>query len=161
MDRALHALAHHWEVYQAMTYDSEGRVVRDPDAPVAAAPGPVNVNESGSGYVAPGYVDTGPTPVTIARRVVDTLFGILELLLIVRILLLALGANAGNALVDTIYNITDPFVQPFIGVFNINHVSPTGNSVIDVAAIVAMVGYAILALIIDAILRIADRRAAA
>jgi len=137
-----------------MTYDTQGRVVRDPDAPV-------NVNEGGPGYVAPAYVATGPTPVTIARRVVDTLFGILELLLIIRILLLALGANSGNALVDGIYNITDPFVAPFIGVFNINHVYPTGTSVIDVAAIVAMVGYAILALIIDSILRIADRRAVA
>ena len=137
-----------------MTYDTQGRVVRDPDAPV-------NVNEGGSGYVAPAYVATGPTPVTIARRVVDTLFGILELLLIIRILLLALGANSGNALVDGIYNITDPFVAPFIGVFNINHVYPTGTSVIDVAAIVAMVGYAILALIIDSILRIDDRRAVA
>jgi len=137
-----------------MTYDTQGRVVRDPDAPV-------NVNSSNAGYVEPAYVAAGPTPVTIARRVVDTLFGILELLLIIRILLLALGANSGNALVDGVYNITDPFVAPFIGVFNINHVHPVGSSVIDVAAIVAMVGYAILALIIDAILRIADRRAVA
>ena len=137
-----------------MTNDTEGRVVRDPDAPV-------NVNSSAPGYAAPASVDRGPSPVTIARRVIDTLFGILELLLIVRILLLALGANSGNGLVDTIYNITDPFVAPFIGVFNINHVHPVGSSVIDVAAIVALVGYAILAIIIDAILRIADRRAVA
>jgi YGGT family len=128
--------------------------VRDPNA----APGPVNVNDPG--YNGPAYV-AGPTPVTIARRLVDTLFGILELLLVLRILLLALGANSGNALVDGIYNITEPFVAPFIGVFNINHVHPMGSSVIDVAAIVAMVGWAILALIIDAILRVADRRAAA
>jgi hypothetical protein len=128
--------------------------VRDPNA----APGPVNVNDPG--YSGPAYV-AGPTPVTIARRLIDTLFGILELLLVLRVLLLALGANSGNALVDGIYNITDPFVMPFIGVFNINHVHPVGSSVIDVAAIVAMVGWAILALIIDAILRVADRRYAA
>ena len=128
--------------------------VRDPNA----APGPVNVNEAG--YSGPAYV-AGPTPVTIARRIVDTLFGILELLLVIRILLLALAANSGNALVDGIYSITDPFVVPFIGVFNINHVHPVGASVIDVAAIVAMVGWAVLALIIDAILRVADRRYAA
>jgi hypothetical protein len=132
--------------------------VRDPNEPA----GPVNVNQSNPGYVAPAaVVAPGPTPVTIARRVVDTLFGILELLLVIRILLLALGANVGNGLVDAIYNITDPFVVPFIGVFSINHVHPTGNSVIDVAAIVAMVGWAILALIIDAILRVADNRSAA
>jgi YGGT family len=128
--------------------------VRDPNTP----PGPVNVNDPG--YSGPAYV-AGPTPVTIARRLIDTLFGILELLLVVRILLLALGANTGNALVDGIYTITDPFVLPFVGVFSINHVHPVGQSVIDVAAIVAMVGWAILALIIDAILRVADRRYAA
>lgn len=145
-----------------MTYDNEGRVVRDPEAPVVApAPGPVNVNESSSGYVSPAYVSGGPTPVTTARRVIATLFGILELLLVLRVLLLALGANSGNALVDGIYNVSDPFVAPFIGVFNINHVHPVGSSTIDIAAIVAIVGYAILALIIDAILRVADRRAVA
>ena len=131
--------------------------VRDPNQPA----GPVNVNENAPGYATTGPVVAGPTPVTVARRVVDTLFGILELLLVIRILLLALGANTGNALVDGIYNITDPFVVPFIGVFNINHVHPTGNSVIDIAALVAMVGWAILALIVDAILRVADNRYAA
>jgi hypothetical protein len=131
--------------------------VRDPNQPA----GPVNVNENVPGYAGTGPVATGPTPVTIARRVVDTLFGIIELLLVIRILLLALGANAGNALVDGIYGITEPFVAPFIGVFSINHVQPTGNSVIDVAAIVAMVGWAVLALIVDAILRVADNRYAA
>lgn len=131
--------------------------VRDPNQPA----GPVNVNENVPGYAGTGPVVTGPTPVTIARRVVDTLFGIIELLLVIRILLLALGANAGNALVDGIYGITEPFVAPFIGVFSINHVQPTGSSVIDVAAIVAMVGWAVLALIVDAILRVADNRYAA
>jgi hypothetical protein len=131
--------------------------VRDPNQPA----GPVNVNANVPGSAGTGPVVAGPTPVTIARRVVDTLFGIIELLLVIRILLLALGANAGNALVDGIYGITEPFVAPFIGVFSINHVQPTGNSVIDVAAIVAMVGWAVLALIVDAILRVADNRYAA
>ena len=125
--------------------------VRDPNQPA----GPVNVNEPG--YTTP-VVAPAPTPVTIARRVIDSLFGIIELLLVLRILLLALGANSGNALVDGIYNITQPLVVPFVGVFNINQVHPMGSSVIDVAAIVAMVGWAILALIIDAILRVADNR---
>src|SRR5437016_5538471 len=73
-DRAFHAWRHHWEVRIVMTYDTQGRAVRDPDAPV-------NINERGPGtpgYVAPAYVTPAPTPVTIARRVVDTLFGILE-----------------------------------------------------------------------------------
>jgi hypothetical protein len=130
--------------------------VRDPNQPAA----PVNVNDPAYNS-SPTYVNPGPTPLTVVRRAIATLFGILEVLLALRILLLALGANAGNVLVDGIYNITDPFVVPFIGVFNINHVHPTGNSVIDVAAIVAIVGWGILAIIIDAVLRIGDRRYAA
>ena len=37
-------------------------------------------------------------------------FGILIVLIAVRFLLLALGANAGNALVDGTYGISEPFV---------------------------------------------------
>ena len=117
-----------------------------------------NVNAPGPGYSEPAYVPAAPGPITVARRVVDTVFGIIEVLLILRVILLALGANSGNGLVDGIYNITEPLVAPFIGVFNINHVHPTGNSVIDVAALVAIVGWFLIGLLIDAILRVADRR---
>lgn len=117
-----------------------------------------NVNTPGPGYGEPAYVPAAPGPITVARRVVDTIFGIIEVLLVLRVILLALGANSGNALVDGIYNLTEPLVAPFIGVFSINHVHPTGNSVIDVAALVAIVGWFLIGLLIDAILRVADRR---
>lgn len=145
-----------------MTYDDRTVVrEREVEPPPAASPaGQVNVNSS-PGY-APAYTPvvttTAPGPLTMVRRIVALLFGILEVLLALRVILLALGANSGNALVDGIYNVTEPFVAPFIGVFNINHVSPTGTSVIDIAALVAIVGYALLAVLVDSILRIADRR---
>jgi uncharacterized protein YggT (Ycf19 family) len=75
----------------------------------------------------------------------------------IRFLLLALGANAGNALVDFFYNLSEPFVGVFRGVFNFDQISPVGRSVIDVAALVAIVGYALLAVLIIAILRLGDR----
>jgi hypothetical protein len=137
-----------------MTYDNQGPVV-----PERRVPPETVVNQNDPAYVQPAaVVDTGPGPVTIARRVLATIFGIIEVLLVLRFVLLALGANSGNALVDGIYNITEPFVAPFIGVFSINHVHPTGSSTIDVAALVALVGWALIWLLIDAILRIADRR---
>lgn len=137
-----------------MTYDPQGPVVPERRVPPETV---VNTNEPA--YVQPAaVVATGPGPLTIARRALDTIFGIIEILLLLRILLLALGANSGNALVDGIYNITEPLVAPFIGVFNINHVHPTGSSTIDIAAIVAVVGWALIGLLIDAIFRIADRR---
>ena len=104
-----------------------------------------------------GRPSTSPGPLTYARRVVALLFGILVILIALRFLLLALAANTGNALVDFIYNATEPFVGVFRGVFSLDHFSPIGRSEIDVAALVAIVGYALLALLIVAILRLGDR----
>jgi hypothetical protein len=113
----------------------------------------VNVNASGTASRAPG-------PLSYARRVVALLFGILIVVIAVRFLLLALGANAGNGLVDFVYGVSEPFVDVFRGVFSFDHMSPIGESVIDVAALVAIVGYALLAILIIAILRLGDRERA-
>ncbi len=110
----------------------------------------VNVNTGGT-------VSSSPGPLAYARRVVALLFGILVIVIGLRFLLLALAANAGNALVDFIYNASEPFVGVFRGVFSLEHFSPIGRSEIDVAALVAIVGYALLALLIIAVLRLGDR----
>ena len=125
------------------------RVVERPVQP-ASYGGQVNV---GSG----GYVSTTPGPLYYARRVVSLLFGILVVLMGLRIFLLLFGANAGNAIVDAIYGVTEPFVAPFRGVFAIDVVSPVGSSVFDVAAVVALVGWSLIWLLIMAILSLADR----
>jgi len=138
--------------YEDRTVVRDRQVVREEPAPPA---GQVNVNSN------PGYATTAPAPgpLTVVRRIVALLFGILEVLLALRIILLALGANSGNGIVDGIYNVTEPFVAPFIGIFNINHATLNGASVIDIAAIVAVFGYALLAILVDSVLRIADRPA--
>ncbi len=110
----------------------------------------VNVNAGATASSSPG-------PLAYARRVVALLFGILVILIGLRFLLLALAANSGNALVDFIYNVSEPFVAVFRGVFTLEHFSPVGQSVIDVAALVAIVGYALLAVLIIAVLRLGDR----
>ncbi len=122
-----------------------------PVEPAYTPGGQVNVNSDR------GYVATGPGPLYYARRVVALLFGILFVLLILRIVLLLLGANAGNGLVDGIYNVSDPFVAPFRGVFTLGTIRPVGRSVFDVAALVALIGYALIELLILAILRLGDR----
>lgn len=115
----------------------------------------VNVNADGRR----GYVERGPTALTTARRVLGLIFGVIIALIGLRILLLALGANEGNALVDGIYGITEPLVAPFRGVFSFDEVRPTGRSVLDIAAVVAIIGWSLIALLIIAILRIPDRPA--
>ena len=142
-----------------MTYrndDNDDTVVEETHEERRPAPGAsgdqVNVNAgSRTTYAEPN------DPLAVVRRVLGLIFGIILALIALRILLLALGANEGNALVDGIYGITEPLVAPFRGVFSMDEVRPTGNSVFDIAAVVAIVGWSLLWLLITAILRIAAR----
>lgn len=127
------------------------------ERPVATPPASSNVNVTNDRG---GYVATGPSPLYYARRVIALLFGILFALLILRIVLLALGANEGNGIVDFIYGASEPFVAPFRGVFSMDEIRPVGRSVFDLAALVALIGYALIELLILAVLRIGDRSTA-
>jgi len=144
-------------VVERQTYVERDRVV-DPGyvPPAQPAGSQVNVN-SGS----PAYVDSGPGPLYYARRVVTLLFGILAVLIGLRILLLLLVANQTNSIVDFVYNITEPFVAPFRGIFQFDAVTPGGGSVFDIAALVALIGWLLIYVLIMAILRLGDRARAA
>jgi len=129
------------------------RPVADPGyVPPAAGAGQVNVSNSG-----PGYVATTPGPLYYARRVVSLLFGVLAVLIGLRILLLLFVANQQNSVVDFVYGVTEPFVAPFRGIFQFDAVTPGGGSVFDIAALVALIGWLLIYLLIMAILRLGDR----
>ena len=85
---------------------------------------------------------------TLASRIVTFAFGVLQALLILRIILLLLVANPGNDIVSFILGVTDPFVEPFIGMFDLNRVTADSGQVLDVAAIVALIGWTLLEAII-------------
>jgi uncharacterized protein YggT (Ycf19 family) len=123
---------------------------RDPY--VAPAPAASSVRTTDT-YVAPG-----PGGATYATRVITFLFGILQALLILRIILLLLVANRGNDIVQFILNITQPFVDPFIGMFSLNRVTADQGSVLDVAAIVALIGWTLIEMLILAAIRLFSRR---
>lgn len=127
------------------------RVVERPE-PVAPASSNVNVAGGSRGYVAAGL-----GPLYYVRRVVSLLFGILAVLIALRIVLLLLVANQTNGLVDFIYNVTEPFVAPFRGIFNFDLVSPGGGSTLDIGALVALVGWALIYMLIMAVLSLGDR----
>jgi len=129
-----------------------------PQQPAAYPPPPAatsNVNVSDTGT---GYVSTGPGALYYARRIVSLLFGILFVLLGVRIVLLLLVADPGNDIVDFVYSVTEPFVAPFRGIFQFDQVM-SGDATLDIAAIVALIGWLLIYLLIMAILRIGDRTA--
>ncbi len=142
-------------VVERETYVERERPVESAPRYTEPAGSQVNVN-SGT-----AYADTSPGPLYYARRVISLLFGILAVLIGLRILLLLFVANESNAIVDFIYDITEPFVAPFRGIFNFDQVSPGGGSVLDVAAIVALIGWLLIYVLLMAILRLGDRDRAA
>ena len=119
---------------------------------------PVNINAPVNSYGQPVAVAT--SPLTPVRRAIWLIFGVIIALIGIRILFLVLGANEGNGIVDAIYGITEPFVAPFRGIFSIEQIRPAGKSVFDVAAVVAIIGWLLVAALINAILRIPDRTTA-
>ena len=142
-------------VVERQTYVERERPVNTGYVPPATS----NVNVGGGG--GPAYVETGPGPLYYARRVVSLLFGILAVLIGLRILLLLLVANQQNSIVDFVYNVTEPFVAPFRGIFSLDTVSPGGGSVLDIGAVVALIGWLLIYLLIMAILRLGDRNSVA
>ena len=100
----------------------------------------------------------GPGPVTLASRIVTFAFGVLQALLVLRIILLLLVANQANDVVSFVLGVTDPFVEPFRGMFSLDRVTADQGSVLDIAAIVALVGWTLVELLVLAAIRIFDRR---
>ncbi len=135
---------------ESTTVDPAAPTYTEPGAPAAAS----SVRTTERAYVAPG-----PGGLTTAARVVTFLFGILQAALILRIILLLLVANTDNDVVSLILNITDPFVEPFRGMFSIDRVT-AGESKFDVAALVALIGWTLVEALILAALRIFSRRPA-
>lgn len=87
--------------------------------------------------------DVSPSGGEMLRRLVVLIFGIIQVLIVLRIVLLLLNAREGNDLVRFILDLSQVFVAPFIGIFN-NDALRANGSVLDIAAIAALVGWTIL-----------------
>ena len=116
-----------------MTY--ERRVVRRTDDPVSYAE-PNNEVVSSTTVVSPSGGELG-------RRLVVLVFGIIQLLIALRVVLLLLDARQANDIVRFILDASQVFVAPFGGIFNVDALRANG-SVLDVAAIAALIGWTVL-----------------
>jgi hypothetical protein len=123
---------------------------RDPVAPAPYAGERVRTTETS--------IRKGPTGGEVIRRFVMLLFGILQALLIIRIILLLLIANRGNDVVALILGITNPFVEPFIGMFKLSRVTADSGAMLDIAAIVALIGWTLVEALVIALLSLGARR---
>ena len=77
-----------------------------------------------------------------ATQLIWLLFGILEVLIALRIALMLIGANPGSPIVALIYGFTYLFLFPFNGLV----ASPTaGNMVLELSSMFAMLFYGLIA----------------
>jgi hypothetical protein len=100
---------------------------------------------------------TGPGGAEMARRVAVLVFGLIQIVIGARILLLLLDAREANALVSAVLTISQVFVAPFEGMLRTNSLNASGSA-LDVTAIVAFVGWTLLELIVLWIIGIFGRR---
>jgi hypothetical protein len=119
----------------------------------------VTVTNSPSGNVQTQTVTTSGSSlseffVSKTNQVIFVLVGILDLLLLLRVIFLLLGANQVG-IVNFILSLTQIFVAPFTGIFP----SPSsGSSYFDVASVVAMIIYLVFGVILGAIINLFSKR---
>lgn len=124
-----------------MTYERRVTTRTDED-PAYVAPTPA----TRTGTVVE-RTEVSPSGGEMLRRVVVLIFGIIQAFIILRIVLLLLNAREGNEIVAFILNTSQLFVAPFVGIFQNDALQQSG-SVLDIAAIAALVGWTILEFII-------------
>lgn len=96
---------------------------------------------------------SAPGRVLVARisALVWLLFGVLNVLIVLRVVLKFIAANPASDFARIIYGITDIFLAPFNGLI----ASPVvGNGILEIPAIVALIVYTLLAWIIVRLFRI-------
>ena len=89
----------------------------------------------------------GPGGNEMGRRIVVLVFGLIQLIIGARFVLLLLDAREANGLVSGILNLSQLFVAPFEGILRTDALHASG-SILDVTAVVAIVGWTILELIV-------------
>lgn len=101
-----------------------------------------------------------PTPAArIYRReqIVYLIFGVIEILIVIRVILRLLAANPNAGFTSLLYGITGPFIAPFEGVFPTPH---SNGSVLELSSLLAVIVYALLAYLIVRMIEVFSRRRA-
>jgi hypothetical protein len=75
-------------------------------------------------------------------QVIYYILGLIEVLLVARVLLKVFGANAASPFVSFIYSLSDIFALPFAGIFGI---TASAGNVMEWSTLVAMAVYAVVA----------------
>lgn len=80
---------------------------------------------------------------SIIGGLISFIFGIIITLVALRFVFRLFGANASNGIVSWIYDVSEPFVRPFFGIFNADIDVTTGN--FELGTLIALIVYALIA----------------
>lgn len=83
----------------------------------------------------------------MTRRIVVFVFGLIQVVIGLRFVLLLLDAREANGLVSGILNVSQVLVAPFQGILGTDALHASGST-FDITALVALVGWTILELIV-------------
>jgi hypothetical protein len=89
----------------------------------------------------------GPGGSEMGRRIVVLVFGLIQVVIGARFVLLLLDAREANGLVSGILNLSQVFVAPFEGILRTDALHAAGST-LDITAVVAIVGWTVLELIV-------------
>lgn len=103
--------------------------------PVSPAPATVLTHSS--------ITTASPSGSEMGRRITVLVFGLIQIVIGARIVLLLLDAREGNGLVSGILNLSQVFVGPFEGILRTDALNAAGST-LDLTAIVALVGWTVL-----------------
>ena len=133
------------EVYRQTTVDDDriGATGASRDVYEERIAGPANDQVVRSEHVhVPSEATRRVATMARTKQIVYFVFGIVNVLLLLRFIFLALGASEASPFVNFIYALSRPFVLPFQGMFG----EPTfGGSVLEWASLVGIAIYMLIA----------------
>ena len=90
----------------------------------------------------------------LIQRIVGVFFGIIELILVLRMVLKLLGANSANVLIQGLYDVTQPLVGIFTSIFEQKNVSITETvGTFEPETLIAIVVVALIAMIVQKLIK--------
>ena len=122
-------------------------VTAGPTAVPAPAGTPARVSQEVVRTDSQRITRAGPGGSEMGRRIVVLVFGLIQIVIGARFVLLLLDAREANGLVSGILNLSQLFVAPFEGILRTDALHSAGST-IDITAVVAFIGWTVLELIV-------------
>jgi uncharacterized protein YggT (Ycf19 family) len=120
----------------------ETEIVRDDASGTMREESRITRDVGAGGLTDSAQVVSGATPARRATEVIYLLFGVIDALLLIRLVLKLLGANPLAGFSKFIYGLTDVFMAPFRNL--LPNVGGGSGSVFEMSTVIAIIVYALI-----------------